>query len=156
MSGYIDISQAGVALGQNSTKYVSLSSSAAGALTLQGATSSDPVRLSGLAPPTQAGDAVTKAHMETYIASAVGGMSVKEDCVVASVSQQGLALQNNTVKWDTVYARNTGLNRDGLRGIHRRDGRNEGCYKGWNRFHHGGEGEEAPKEDETHRQTVPQ
>ena len=102
MTGYVDISQAGVALGQNSTKYVSLSSSASGALTLQGATSSDTVRLSGLAAPTQSSDAVTKAHMETYIASAVGGMSVKEDCYIASTSQTALQLQNGTVKWDNL------------------------------------------------------
>ena len=54
MSGYVDISQAGVALGQSSSRYVNLSSSSAGVLTIQGATSSDPVRLTGLAAPTQA------------------------------------------------------------------------------------------------------
>ena len=104
MSGYVDISQAGVALGQNSTKYVSLSSSASGALTLQGATSSDTVRLSGLAAPTQASDAVTKAHMETYIASAVGGMSVKEDCIVAATSQTPLQLVSSVVQWGPFAA----------------------------------------------------
>ena len=60
------------------------------------------MRLTGLAAPTQAGDAVTKAHMETYIASAVGGMSVKEDCVVASSSPISFAASttSSTYAWN--------------------------------------------------------
>lgn len=67
MTGYVDLSQAGVVLGQNSTKYVSLSSAAASALTLQGVTSSDTVRLSGINDPASSMDAVNLQYLQQYV-----------------------------------------------------------------------------------------
>ena len=107
MTGYADLSQAGVALGQNSTKYVTLSSAAASALTLQGATSSDTVRLSGINDPASSMDAVNLQYLQQYVLGQIRGLSIKPSASLCATVPTSLALTSATLAWAGPFASGT-------------------------------------------------
>ena len=112
MTGYVDLSQAGVALGQNSTRYAALSSNAQNTISVYGNTGSDPCRITGLANPTQSSDACNLQYLQTYVMGQIQGMAVKEDCLMASTTQQSLSMVTTgpfTNLWSGPYATNINL-----------------------------------------------
>ena len=93
-SGYVDLSAAGIALGQAQgsvqTRYSALSTPSAGVLQLAGASSGALCRLTGLADPTSPQDAATLASVDAAVLKATRGLQLKQSAQLCSTTAVSL------------------------------------------------------------------
>ena len=84
MSQYIDLSNDGIILGQGSSTFSKIWSTAANSLSLEGATSGTACKLSGVDQPAADTDAANRLHVQQYVQSQIRGLQLKQSAQLCS------------------------------------------------------------------------